>query len=130
MDNSIYILLLFEQHCKEKGDWAKLGTLYVNVRSGCENFGDLEKYSLCIANILTDSVTEERPGVPFCEFAVAGKICTILPIILESHAKGTLRKVRGISPKYHFSKYYHPPSPLPSVAPSQIFHRQTNPMRF
>ncbi|XP_053266380.1 protein TOPAZ1 [Podarcis raffonei] len=61
------------QHCKEKGDWAKLGTLYVNVRSGCENFGDLEKYSLCIANILTDSVTEERPGVPFCEFAVAVK---------------------------------------------------------
>ncbi|XP_060137037.1 protein TOPAZ1 [Zootoca vivipara] len=61
------------QHCKEKSDWAKLGTLYVNVRSGCENFGDLEKYSLCIANILTDSVTEERPGVPFCEFAVAVK---------------------------------------------------------
>ncbi|XP_061442325.1 protein TOPAZ1 isoform X3 [Rhineura floridana] len=61
------------QHCKEKDDWFKLGTLYINVRNGCENVGDLEKYSLCIASILTSSVAEERPGIPFCEFAAAVK---------------------------------------------------------
>ncbi|XP_063003671.1 protein TOPAZ1 [Elgaria multicarinata webbii] len=59
------------QHCKEKGDWAKLGTLYINVRRGCENVGDLEKYSLCIANILASSVKTQTPGIPFCEFATA-----------------------------------------------------------
>uniref|UniRef100_G1KQG7 Protein TOPAZ1 n=1 Tax=Anolis carolinensis TaxID=28377 RepID=G1KQG7_ANOCA len=56
------------QHCKEKGDWAKLGTLYVNVRRGC---GDVnEKYSVSIANILT-SVLKEKLRIPFCEFAAA-----------------------------------------------------------
>ncbi|XP_044275080.1 protein TOPAZ1 [Varanus komodoensis] len=59
------------QHCKEKGDWTKLGTLYINVRRGCENFGDLEKYSLCIANILMSSMKTERSSIPFCEFATA-----------------------------------------------------------
>ncbi|KAF7247667.1 Protein TOPAZ1 [Varanus komodoensis] len=64
------ILTAFE-HCKEKGDWTKLGTLYINVRRGCENFGDLEKYSLCIANILMSSMKTERSSIPFCEFATA-----------------------------------------------------------
>ncbi|KAL8165451.1 UNVERIFIED_CONTAM: Protein topaz1, partial [Gekko kuhli] len=60
------------QHCKEKGDWAKLGIAYIHVRRrGCENFGDLETYSLFIADILTSVVKEDRPGVPFCEFAAA-----------------------------------------------------------
>nr|XP_025046068.1 protein TOPAZ1 isoform X2 [Pelodiscus sinensis] len=59
------------QHCKEKSDWAKLGTLYVNMRLGCENFGDLQKLTLRIADILTRDSKEERPGVPFCEFAEA-----------------------------------------------------------
>ncbi|XP_043364915.1 protein TOPAZ1 isoform X6 [Dermochelys coriacea] len=59
------------QHCKEKSDWAKLGTLYVNMRIGCENFGDLQKLSVYIADILTRDSKEERPGVPFCEFAEA-----------------------------------------------------------
>uniref|UniRef100_A0A8C0HJF0 Protein TOPAZ1 n=1 Tax=Chelonoidis abingdonii TaxID=106734 RepID=A0A8C0HJF0_CHEAB len=59
------------QHCKEKSDWAKLGTLYVNMRIGCENFGDLQKLTLYIADILTRDSKEERPGVPFCEFAEA-----------------------------------------------------------
>ncbi|XP_019364351.1 PREDICTED: testis- and ovary-specific PAZ domain-containing protein 1 isoform X1 [Gavialis gangeticus] len=57
------------QHCKEKSDWSSLGTLYINVRMGCQNFGDLQKLTLCIAEILTRDSTEERPGVPFCEFA-------------------------------------------------------------
>uniref|UniRef100_A0A674KC90 Protein TOPAZ1 n=1 Tax=Terrapene triunguis TaxID=2587831 RepID=A0A674KC90_9SAUR len=59
------------QHCKEKSDWAKLGTLYVNMRIRCENFGDLQKLTLYIADILTRDSKEERPGVPFCEFAEA-----------------------------------------------------------
>ncbi|KAH0627300.1 hypothetical protein JD844_002835 [Phrynosoma platyrhinos] len=59
------------QHCKEKGDWAKLGTLYINVKRGCGNVDDLQKYSLCIANILTSAMKEESPGIPFCEFAAA-----------------------------------------------------------
>ncbi|EMP35511.1 Putative protein C3orf77 [Chelonia mydas] len=58
-------------HCKEKSDWAKLGTLYVNMRIGCENFGDLQKLSVYVADILTRDSKEERPGVPFCEFAEA-----------------------------------------------------------
>ncbi|XP_060104823.1 protein TOPAZ1 [Heteronotia binoei] len=59
------------QHCKEKGDWAKLGVVYIHVRRGCENFDDLEKYSLFVADILISAVKEDRPGVPFCEFAAA-----------------------------------------------------------
>uniref|UniRef100_A0A8D2IYV0 Protein TOPAZ1 n=1 Tax=Varanus komodoensis TaxID=61221 RepID=A0A8D2IYV0_VARKO len=64
-------MFLSKYHCKEKGDWTKLGTLYINVRRGCENFGDLEKYSLCIANILMSSMKTERSSIPFCEFATA-----------------------------------------------------------
>ncbi|XP_053873603.1 protein TOPAZ1 [Malaclemys terrapin pileata] len=59
------------QLCKDKSDWAKLGTLYVNMRIGCENFGDLQKLTLYIADMLTRDSKEERPGVPFCEFAEA-----------------------------------------------------------
>ncbi|XP_065439627.1 protein TOPAZ1 isoform X2 [Chrysemys picta bellii] len=59
------------QLCKEKNDWAKLGTLYVNMRIGCENFGDLQKLTLYVADMLTRDSKEERPGVPFCEFAEA-----------------------------------------------------------
>ncbi|NXH70955.1 TOPZ1 protein, partial [Hydrobates tethys] len=59
------------QHCKEKGDWTKLGVLYVNARTGCEHFDDLQKLSLCIAEILTRDSETDRPGVPFCDFADA-----------------------------------------------------------
>ncbi|KAM6142959.1 protein TOPAZ1 [Phoenicopterus ruber ruber] len=59
------------QHCKEKSDWTKLGALYVNARTGCEHFGDLQKLSLCIAEILTRDSETDRPGVPFCDFADA-----------------------------------------------------------
>ncbi|NXQ84766.1 TOPZ1 protein, partial [Nyctibius grandis] len=59
------------QHCKEKSDWTKLGGLYVNVRSGCENFDDLQKLSLCVAEILTSDSETDGPGVPFCDFADA-----------------------------------------------------------
>ncbi|NXN67493.1 TOPZ1 protein, partial [Himantopus himantopus] len=59
------------QHCKEKSDWTKLGALYVNARTGCEHFHDLQKLSLCIAEILTRDCEADRPGVPFCDFADA-----------------------------------------------------------
>ncbi|NXI67075.1 TOPZ1 protein, partial [Anseranas semipalmata] len=59
------------QHCKEKNDWTKMGTLYVNARTGCEHPNDLQKLSLCIAEILTRDSEKEGPGVPFCDFADA-----------------------------------------------------------
>lgn len=51
-----------------------MGTLYVNARTGCEHFDDLQKLSLCITEILTRDSEKDRPGVPFCDFADAGKI--------------------------------------------------------
>ncbi|NXM19519.1 TOPZ1 protein, partial [Ploceus nigricollis] len=57
------------QHCKEKRDWAKLGALYLNARTGCEHFEDLQKLFLSIAEILTKDSETDRPGVPFCDFA-------------------------------------------------------------
>ncbi|KFQ30771.1 Testis- and ovary-specific PAZ domain-containing protein 1, partial [Mesitornis unicolor] len=67
----LYLPLAFLQHCKEKSDWTKLGALYVNARTGCEHFYDLQKLSLCIAEILTRDSETDRPGVPFCDFADA-----------------------------------------------------------
>nr|XP_026655295.1 protein TOPAZ1 [Zonotrichia albicollis] len=57
------------QHCKEKRDWTKLGALYLNARTGCEHFVDLQKLFLSIAEILTKDSEADRPGVPFCDFA-------------------------------------------------------------
>ncbi|NWH29068.1 TOPZ1 protein, partial [Chloropsis hardwickii] len=57
------------QHCKEKRDWTKLGALYLNARTGCEHFDDLQKLFLSIAEILTNDSETDRPGVPFCDFA-------------------------------------------------------------
>ncbi|NXK88255.1 TOPZ1 protein, partial [Formicarius rufipectus] len=59
------------QHCKEKRDWAKLGTLYLNARTGCECFDDFQKLLLSIAEILTKDSETDRPGIPFCDFADA-----------------------------------------------------------
>ncbi|NXN46098.1 TOPZ1 protein, partial [Rhinoptilus africanus] len=59
------------QHCKEKSDWTKLGSLFVNARTGCEHFNDLQKLAVCIAEILTRDSETDRPGVPFCDFADA-----------------------------------------------------------
>ncbi|XP_063179988.1 protein TOPAZ1 [Chroicocephalus ridibundus] len=59
------------QHCRENSDWTKLGALYVNARTGCEHFNDLQKLSVCIAEILTRDSETDRPGVPFCDFADA-----------------------------------------------------------
>uniref|UniRef100_A0A2K5SAN8 Protein TOPAZ1 n=1 Tax=Cebus imitator TaxID=2715852 RepID=A0A2K5SAN8_CEBIM len=57
------------EHCKERGDWTRLGKLYLNVKMGCEKFADFETFCACIAKTLTKNYEEERPDVPFCEFA-------------------------------------------------------------
>uniref|UniRef100_A0A803VHH6 Protein TOPAZ1 n=1 Tax=Ficedula albicollis TaxID=59894 RepID=A0A803VHH6_FICAL len=59
------------QHCKVKRDWIKLGALYLNARTGCEHFDDLQKLFLSIAEILTKASETDKPGVPFCNFADA-----------------------------------------------------------
>ncbi|NXM84581.1 TOPZ1 protein, partial [Oenanthe oenanthe] len=59
------------QHCKVKRDWIKLGALYLNARTGCEHFVDLQKLFLSIAEILSRASETDKPGVPFCNFADA-----------------------------------------------------------
>ncbi|NXO02277.1 TOPZ1 protein, partial [Rhinopomastus cyanomelas] len=59
------------QHCKERSDWTKLGALYVNARTGCERFHDLQKLSLSVVEVLTRDSDTDRAGVPFCDFADA-----------------------------------------------------------
>ncbi|XP_006893117.1 PREDICTED: testis- and ovary-specific PAZ domain-containing protein 1 [Elephantulus edwardii] len=57
------------EHCKENGNWIKLGNLYINVKIGCENFADFQRFCICVAETLTKDFKEEKPEVPFCEFA-------------------------------------------------------------
>ncbi|NWY70108.1 TOPZ1 protein, partial [Erithacus rubecula] len=59
------------QHCKVKRDWIKLGALYLNARTGCEHFDDLQKLFLSIAEILNKASETDKPGVPFCSFVDA-----------------------------------------------------------
>ncbi|NXU95889.1 TOPZ1 protein, partial [Cettia cetti] len=59
------------QHCKERRDWTKMGTLYLNARTGCEHFNDLQKLFLSIAETLAKDSETDRPGVPFCDFTDA-----------------------------------------------------------
>uniref|UniRef100_A0A663MGH1 Protein TOPAZ1 n=1 Tax=Athene cunicularia TaxID=194338 RepID=A0A663MGH1_ATHCN len=65
------LLVAEVQHCKEKSDWNKLGALYVSARTGCEHSDDLQKLSLCIAEILIKDSETDRQEVPFCDFADA-----------------------------------------------------------
>lgn len=62
------------QHCKEKRDWTKLGALYLNARTGCEHFDDLQKLFSSIAEILARDSETDRPEVPFCDFADSGEM--------------------------------------------------------
>ncbi|NWV78415.1 TOPZ1 protein, partial [Dasyornis broadbenti] len=87
------------QHCKEKRDWTKLGALYLNARTGCEHFDDLQKLFLSIAEILTKDSEADRPGVPFCDFADA--------VMKNSHHNETDRHFigrTGISVMYSYHK--------------------------
>ncbi|NWV31103.1 TOPZ1 protein, partial [Grantiella picta] len=87
------------QHCKEKRDWTKLGALYLNARTGCEHFDDLQKLFLSIAEILTNDSETDRPGVPFCDFADA--------VMKKSHHNEADRHFigrTGISVMYSYHK--------------------------
>ncbi|XP_039086274.1 protein TOPAZ1 [Hyaena hyaena] len=87
------------QHCKEKGDWTKLGNLYINTKMGCENFADFQRFCACIAETLTKDCKEERPGVPFCEFAE-----TVSKDPQNSEVDKTLLGRIGISAMYFYHK--------------------------
>lgn len=63
-----------------------MGILYATVMRGCKNADYLEKYSWHVASILISSVKEEKPGVPFCEFAATGKMskyCQVLQAYMQ-----------------------------------------------
>ncbi|XP_044893915.1 protein TOPAZ1 isoform X2 [Felis catus] len=87
------------QHCKEKGDWTKLGNLYINIKMSCGNFTDFQRFCACIAETLTQNCKEERPGVPFCEFAE-----TVSKDPQNSEVDKTLLGRIGISAMYFYHK--------------------------
>ncbi|XP_073758812.1 protein TOPAZ1 isoform X4 [Callorhinus ursinus] len=87
------------EHCKEKGDWTKLGNLYINIKMGCENFADFQRFCACIAETLTKDCKEERPGVPFCQFAE-----TVSKDPQNSEVDKTLLGRIGISAMYFYHK--------------------------
>lgn len=45
----------------------------------CEKFVDFQRFCACIAETLTQDYKEERPSVPFCEFAETGKMSYFKP---------------------------------------------------
>lgn len=51
-----------------------MGNLYISIKMGCEEFADFQRFCACVAETLTEDYKEERPGVPFCEFAETGKM--------------------------------------------------------
>ncbi|XP_009944247.1 PREDICTED: testis- and ovary-specific PAZ domain-containing protein 1 [Leptosomus discolor] len=87
------------QHCKEKSNWTKLGDLYVNARTGCEHFDDIQKLSLCVAEILTRDSETDKPGVPFCDFADA-----VIKNSQHSEADRIFIGRTGISVMYSYHK--------------------------
>ncbi|XP_010145914.1 PREDICTED: testis- and ovary-specific PAZ domain-containing protein 1 [Eurypyga helias] len=87
------------QYCKVKRDWTKLAALYINARAGCENFCDLQKLSLYIAEILTRDSETHMPGVPFCTFADA-----VLKKIQCKEGDRTFIGRTGISVMYSYHK--------------------------
>ncbi|XP_070348894.1 protein TOPAZ1 isoform X6 [Equus asinus] len=87
------------EHCKEKGDWTKLGNLYINVKMGCEKLSDFQRFCACIAETVTKDYKEERPGVPFCEFAE-----TVSKDPQNSEVDKTLLGRIGISAMYFYHK--------------------------
>ncbi|XP_021113011.1 testis- and ovary-specific PAZ domain-containing protein 1 isoform X1 [Heterocephalus glaber] len=87
------------ENCKEKGDWTKLGNLYINVKMACEKFADFQIFCACIAETLTKDYKEENPAVPFCEFAE-----TVNEDPQNSEVDKTLLGRIGISAIYFYHK--------------------------
>ncbi|KAG8442889.1 hypothetical protein GDO86_011628 [Hymenochirus boettgeri] len=86
------------KHCKDKNDWCKLGTLYLNVRSGCGNVADIKKFSSCIVDALKKESKEDKCEIPYLSFA--NKVWK--DPNLSAVDKSTLGRI-GISMMY----YYH-----------------------
>nr|XP_020771156.1 testis- and ovary-specific PAZ domain-containing protein 1 isoform X2 [Odocoileus virginianus texanus] len=87
------------EHCKEKGDWTKLGNVYINIKMSCEKLADFQRFCACIAETLTKDNKEERPSVPFCEFAE-----TVSKDPQNSEVDKTLLGRIGISAMYFYHK--------------------------
>nr|KAF6335921.1 testis and ovary specific PAZ domain containing 1 [Pipistrellus kuhlii] len=87
------------KYCKEKGDWTKLGNLYLQVKMDCEKFVDFQRFCTCVAETLTKGYKEERPNVPFCEFAQ-----TVSKDPQNSEVDKTLLGRIGISAIYFYHK--------------------------
>ncbi|XP_063117070.1 protein TOPAZ1 isoform X3 [Cavia porcellus] len=87
------------ENYKEKDDWTKLGNLYINVKMDCEKFVDFQRFCACIAETLTQDYKEERPSVPFCEFAE-----TVIKGPQNSEIDKTLLGRIGISAMYFYHK--------------------------
>ncbi|XP_041421962.1 protein TOPAZ1 isoform X2 [Xenopus laevis] len=86
-------------HCKEKNDWQKLGTLYLNLRKGCENVTDLKKFSNCIVGALQKESKDDKSEVPYCDFADT----VYRDAQLSEIDKNILGRI-GISIMYHYSR--------------------------
>ncbi|XP_056376097.1 protein TOPAZ1 isoform X2 [Hyla sarda] len=59
------------EHCKVNSDWMKLGTVYLTVCTGCENLTTLKNFSRHVAEALMKDSINDKPEIPFCDFAVA-----------------------------------------------------------
>ncbi|XP_043916335.1 protein TOPAZ1 [Protopterus annectens] len=59
------------EHYKEKQDWEKMGMLYTNMRTCCENLGELHKLSRCMTSALKKDRKDDHAIIPFCQFAKA-----------------------------------------------------------
>ncbi|XP_058869341.1 protein TOPAZ1 isoform X3 [Acipenser ruthenus] len=89
------------EHCKEQQDWAKLGTIFINVCLGYRNLGELNRFCSCIASSLIKDV-KETPMIPFREFAE--KVCQ------EPHVSGLDKSLLGrigISVLFGYYKAQH-----------------------
>ncbi|MGH0117264.1 UNVERIFIED_CONTAM: hypothetical protein FKN15_032231 [Acipenser sinensis] len=89
------------EHCKEQQDWAKLGTIFINVCLGYRNLDELNRFCSCIASSLIKDV-QETPMIPFREFAE--KVCQ------EPHVSGLDRSLLGrigISVLFGYYKAQH-----------------------
>eukprot|EP00079_Xenopus_tropicalis_P026168 XP_012819865.1 PREDICTED: testis- and ovary-specific PAZ domain-containing protein 1 isoform X2 [Xenopus tropicalis] len=84
-------------HCKEKNDWKKLGTLYLNLRTGCENVTDLKKFSNCIVGALQKVPRNDKSEIPYCDFADT----VYKDAQLSEIDKNILGRI-GISIMYHY----------------------------
>ncbi|XP_018124795.1 protein TOPAZ1 [Xenopus laevis] len=89
-------------HCKEKNDWKKLGTLYLNLCKGCENVTDLKKFSICIVGALQKETKDDKSEVPYWDFADT----VYRDAQLSEIDKNILGRI-GISIMYHYSRNKH-----------------------